>query len=48
MKKYIIIRVMFNCLIILAFIVFDTSKTFMFGAVTGLALVDFWYFIKEL
>ena len=48
MKKYIIIRVMFNYLIILAFIVFDTSKTFMFGAVTGLALVDFWYFMKEL
>lgn len=48
MKKYIIIRVMINYLIILAFIVFDTSKTFMFGAVTGLALVDFWYFMKEL
>ena len=48
MKKYIITRVMINYLIILAFIVFDTSKTFMFGAVTGLALVDFWYFMKEL
>lgn len=48
MKKYIIIRVMINYLIILAFIILDTSKTFMFGAVTGLALVDFWYFMKEL
>lgn len=48
MKKDIIIRAMINYLIILAFIAFDTSKTFMFGAVTGLALVDFWYFMKEL
>ena len=48
MKKRIISRVMINYLIILAFIVFDTYKTFMFGAVTGLALVDFWYFTKEL
>lgn len=48
MKKDIIIRVMINYLIILAFIVFDTSKTFMFGGVIWLALVDFWYFMKEL
>lgn len=48
MKKDIIIRVMINYLIILSFIVFDIPKTFMFGAVTGLALVDFWYFMKEL
>lgn len=48
MKKDIIIRVMMNYLIILAFIVFDTSKTFMFGGVIGLALVDLWYFMKEL
>lgn len=48
MKKDIIIRVMINYLFILAFIVFDVSKTFMIGAVTGFALVDFWYFMKEL
>lgn len=48
MKNRIIIRVMINYLIILAFIVFDVQKTLMFGAVTGLALVDFWYFMKEL
>ena len=48
MKKDIIIRVMINYLIILAFIVFDTSKSVLFGAVTGLALVDFRYFMKEL
>ena len=48
MKKDIIIRVMINYLFILTFIVFDVSKTFMFGAVTGFALVDFWYFMKEL
>lgn len=47
MKKRIISRVMINYLIILSFIVFDTSKTFMFGAVTGLALVYFLYFTKE-
>ena len=48
MKKDIIIRVMINYLFILAFIVFDVSKMFMFGAVTGFALVDLWYFMKEL
>ena len=48
MKKDIIIRVMINYLIILAFIIFDTSKMFMIGGVIGLALVDIWYFMKEL
>lgn len=48
MKKDIIIRVMINYLCILAFIVFDVSKTFLLLGVIGLALVDFWYFMKEL
>ena len=48
MKKDVIIRVMINYLIILAFIVLDISKTFLFGGVIGLALIDFWYFMKEL
>ena len=48
MKKRIISRVMINYLFILVFIVFDVSKTLMLGSVTGFALVDFWYFMKEL
>lgn len=48
MKKDIFIRNMFNYLIILTFVIFDISKSFVIGFVVGLILLDVWDFIKEL
>ena len=48
MKKDIFIMNMLNYLIILAFVIFDISKSFLIGFVVGLILLDVWDFIKEL
>ena len=48
MKKDIFIMSMLNYLIILAFVIFDISKSFVIGFVVGLILLDVWDFIKEL
>jgi hypothetical protein len=48
MKKDIFIMNMLNYLIILAFVIFDISKSFVIGFVIGLILLDVWNFIKEL
>lgn len=48
MKKDIFIMNMLNYLIILAFVIFDISKSFVIGFVVGLILLDVWDFIKEL
>lgn len=48
MKKDIFIRNMLHYLIILTFVIFDISKSFVIGYVMGLVLLDVWDFIKEL
>ena len=48
MKKDIFIRNVLRCLIILSFVIFDISKSFVIGYVMGLILLDVWDFIKEL
>lgn len=48
MKKDIFIRNILRYLIILSFVIFDMSKSFVIGYVIGLILLDVWDFIKEL
>ena len=48
MKKDIFIMNMLNYLIILTFVIFDISKSFVIGFVMGLILLDICDFIKEL
>lgn len=48
MKKDIFISHMFNYLIILASVIFDTPKAFLIGVIMGTILLDIWEFIKEL
>mgnify|MGYP005863617193 CR=1 FL=1 len=48
MKKDVFIMNMLNYLIILAFVIFDISKSFLIGFVIGLILLNIWDFIKEL
>lgn len=48
MKKDVFVMNMLNYLIILAFVIFDISKSFVIGFVIGRILLDVWDFIKEL
>lgn len=48
MKKDIFIRNVLHYLIILSFVIFDISKSFVIGYVIGLILLDVWDFVKEL
>ena len=48
MKKDIFISNMLHYLIILVFVIFDISKSFVIGYVVGLILLDVWDFMKEL
>ena len=48
MKKDIFIRNMLHYLIILSFVIFDISKSFVIGYIIGIILLDGFDFIKEL